>query len=74
MTVFLSVNANPAASGDGSGDQVAPQTPHDNGHVGGEGGAAPPKPRDMKNRSSRPPQARRNDNKPKETLVNGTTA
>ncbi|XP_050506260.1 fragile X messenger ribonucleoprotein 1 homolog isoform X4 [Diabrotica virgifera virgifera] len=30
------------------------------------------KPRDTKNRSNRPPQTRRNDPKPKETLVNGT--
>lgn len=48
--------------------------PNDNGHDG----SAAAKPRNSdnanKNRSNRPPPGRRTDPKPKEALVNGTTA
>lgn len=57
-----------------------------NTHSGGEGeiqaassdngptGDGAPKPREQKPRSTRPPMSRRSESKPKEALVNGTTA
>lgn len=56
-----------------SGGETENPAPTANGS-GPTGGDAPPKPREPKQRSNRPPTFRRNDNKPKEALVNGTTA
>ncbi|XP_063906678.1 RNA-binding protein FXR1 isoform X5 [Zophobas morio] len=67
------VNNGQAGPAGGNGDHVIP---NDNHNVDAAATQGPPKSRgDPKNRSNRPPPARRNDSsKPKETLVNGTTA
>ncbi|XP_050506259.1 fragile X messenger ribonucleoprotein 1 homolog isoform X3 [Diabrotica virgifera virgifera] len=59
--VFVAVNNHHGATG------LNDASHNDNGHHDNIS-----KPRDTKNRSNRPPQTRRNDPKPKETLVNGT--
>ncbi|XP_072396146.1 fragile X messenger ribonucleoprotein 1 homolog isoform X8 [Diabrotica undecimpunctata] len=59
--VFVAVNNHHGAAG------INDASHNDNGHHDNIS-----KPRDTKNRSNRPPQTRRNDPKPKETLVNGT--
>lgn len=56
----------PAGGGGGTGDHVIPNDSHVTD-------VKAPR-NDSKNRSTRPPPARRNDAKPKEALVNGTTA
>ncbi|XP_044263046.1 fragile X mental retardation syndrome-related protein 1 isoform X4 [Tribolium madens] len=70
VTNDTSVNNGQAGPAGGTGDHVMPNDSHI------ADGAANQKPRgvDTKNRSNRPPPARRNDPKPKEALVNGTTA
>ncbi|XP_050506257.1 fragile X messenger ribonucleoprotein 1 homolog isoform X2 [Diabrotica virgifera virgifera] len=59
--IFVAVNNHHGATG------LNDASHNDNGHHDNIS-----KPRDTKNRSNRPPQTRRNDPKPKETLVNGT--
>lgn len=61
-------------TGNGSGEQhVAPQLLGKDGSSSLDG--VPKQQRDAKNRNQRPPPSRRQpDTKPKETLVNGTTA
>ncbi|XP_072396087.1 fragile X messenger ribonucleoprotein 1 homolog isoform X1 [Diabrotica undecimpunctata] len=59
--IFVAVNNHHGAAG------INDASHNDNGHHDNIS-----KPRDTKNRSNRPPQTRRNDPKPKETLVNGT--
>lgn len=68
---FLSAaNTNNISSSGGHGDQQI--SANKESTPAPEGGPKPQ--RDGKPRSQRPPQSRRPNDKPKETLVNGTTA
>lgn len=56
----------------GGESEAAPPAANSNGPASGE--TAAPKQREQKPRQNRLPPIRRNDTKPKEALVNGTTA
>lgn len=71
---MVSVNNGQQGSAGGNGDHAAIQNDSLNADAGGNQGPSKSRGGDQKNRSNRPPPARRTDSKPKETLVNGTTA